>query len=322
MKNKLFTLILTVFSVVFMFSGCKWLEELFSDEPKKEDYAINMNTSFAECDSLEHGGGRDAKVILLLGQSNATGISSVEYLKENITDEQFEKYEAGFDNVKINYVLDNHSATSDGEFLPVDLTCGAGEGLFGPEVGMAEVLSEAFPDEEIFILKFTMSGTILGKQWLFDGERAWIYDALIAFTEKYMDALIENNYNAKIGAVCWMQGESDTDEKNAVRYYENQCKFVEYLRSDLSKYADGEIYFVDAGISDSPCWAPGYITVNEAKRRFAELSPYNIYFDTVEMGLTALHEPKDDPDIAHYDSLSELELGRSFGEEIVKVYNK
>ncbi len=315
MKNKLFALILSVFSVVFVFSGCGWFDS-------EDDHAIEMNTDFPECHELKDGGGRDAKVILLLGQSNATGCSRVEYLKANVTEEQFSEYQAGYDSVKINYSLDNQKATSDGEFVSVDLSCGASEGFFGPEVGMAEVLSLAFPDEEVFILKFTMSGTSLVNQWLYEGKRAWIYDALLIFTEKYMDALIEKNYNAKIGAICWMQGESDTGEKSAEKYYDNQSKFVSYLRSDLSEYADGEIYFIDAGISDSSCWAPGYITVNEAKQRFAELSAYNVYFDTIEMGLTAQSEPKDKPDIAHYDSLSELALGRRFGEEIVKIYNK
>ena len=62
------------------------------------------------------------------------------------------------------------------------------------------------------------------------------------FIEKYMDCLVANNYNAKISAICWMQGESDTTIQKAERYYDNQIAFVNYLREDLAKYSDTNIF--------------------------------------------------------------------------------
>ncbi len=53
-----------------------------------------------------------------------------------------------------------------------------------------------------------------------------------------------------------MQGESDTTEYKASRYYNNLIKFTSYLRDDLDKYNDDEIYFIDAGISKSPYCEP------------------------------------------------------------------
>jgi hypothetical protein len=38
------------------------------------------------------------------------------------------------------------------------------------------------------------------------------------------------------------------------------------------------------------------------------------------MGLTTFNEPYENPDLGHYDALSELELGRAFGKEILKMY--
>ncbi len=283
----------------------------------KEDYAINMNTEFPACTGLPDGGGRKARVILLLGQSNASGCSLVEYLRKNLDGAEFAKLEAGFENVKINFCIDNQKYTSGGRFVPVDLGCSCGPGCFGPEVGMAEVLSAAFPEEEIFILKFTMSGYSLNHHWLYDGQRAWIYDAALVFIRQYMAALRDAGFEADLQAIAWMQGESDTTAEKAARYFDNQVAFVSYLRSDLAEFAQGEIYFVDAGISSSPYCEPGYPAVNEAKGRFAALSPYNLYFDTIDMGLTTLHEPAGEPDLGHYDSLSELALGRRFGELLV-----
>jgi hypothetical protein len=288
------------------------------EEAVDSTVVLNMNTEYPSTEALPDGEGKKTKVVILIGQSNATGCSITEYLKQNIPSEDFDRYESGFPSVLINYCLDDHSYTSDGKFVPVDLSCGAGEGFFGPEVGMAEVLSEAFPDETVVILKYTMSGYSLHYHWLSAGQRGSIYNAFLSFVQTYMDALIEKHYAPEIGAICWMQGESDTTEFKAERYYDNQTAFVSYLREDLAKYARGEIYFIDAGISDSPYCEPAWREINEAKRRFSERSPFNIYFSTLELGLTVRNEPIGDPDWGHYDSVSELKLGRTFGEELVK----
>jgi hypothetical protein len=281
-----------------------------------------MNTDYSTPDTLPDGGGKRARVILLLGQSNATGCSINDYLKENIGESEYAKYEDGFSSVLINYCLDDHNATSDGEFVKVDMTCGAGDGFFGPEVGMAEMLSQAYPDETVFILKYTMSGYSLHYHWLCAGERGSIYNAFLAFANTYMEQLTDKNYDARIGAVCWMQGESDTTDFKASHYYENQTAFAAYLRDDLAKYAeDGGIYFIDAGISNSPYCEPAYPQINEAKEKFAKLSDMNLYFSTIELGFTIHKEPENDPDWGHYDSLSELALGRKFGEMIIQTYS-
>lgn len=66
---------------------------------------------------------------------------------------------------------------------------------------------------------------------------------------------------------------------------------------------------------------PGYPTVNEAKRRFSELSDKNIYFSTIDLGFTTMNEPDYEPDLGHYDAIYEFLLGKRFGEEIVKIYS-
>ncbi len=282
---------------------------------------LNMNTEYAVTDTLPNGEGKRAKVIFLLGQSNATGCSISSYLKENIGETEYRRYEEGFSSVLINYCLDDHRATSNGEFVKVDLTCGSGNGFFGPEVGMAEVLSEAYPDETVFILKYTMSGYSLHHHWLCAGERGSIYQAFLTFAQTYLEALSEKNYDAKIGAVCWMQGESDTTDFKASHYYENQTAFVSYLREDLKDYAEnGGIYFIDAGISNSPYCEPAYPAINEAKEKFSQQSEMNLYFSTIALGFTIHKEPEGEPDWGHYDSVSELALGQKFGEYIVDTY--
>lgn len=284
------------------------------------DYSINMDTNFEINDCLNDGNNQKAKVIVLLGQSNASGCTYNNYLEMNTSNEEYERYQNGFNNVLINYSIDNRSYTTNGEFKKVDLTCGVKEGRFGPELGMSDVLSKEFKDETIFILKFTMSGYSLNHHWLSNYERFDIYNACLIFLETYLDFLISKNYDINLDAICFMQGESDTTEYKASRYYNNLIKFTNYLRSDLDKYNDDEIYFIDAGISDSPYCEPAYKEVNKAKEDFSKLSKYNIYFPTIEEGLTTLYEPYENPDLGHYDSLSMIKLGELFGEHLINIY--
>ena len=305
--------------VLVCLAGCVAPE---NTEPT-EDFTVimDLNTEYPLPDSLPDGEGEKTRVILLLGQSNASGASINAYLEKAVGPEQYGRYTEGFDSVLINYCVDDHNASSQGSFVKVDMTCGANTGFFGPEVGMAEVLSQAYPDETVFILKFTMSGYSLHHHWLRQRQRGSIYDACMEFVGTYMDYLRLKNYDASIGAICWMQGESDTTEFKAAQYLENQKAFMAYLRQDLAAYAEnGGIYFIDAGISNSPYCEPGYPQINEAKEQISLLSPMNRYFSTIDAGFTIHLEPEGDPDWGHYDALCELELGRIFGRQVVQSY--
>lgn len=284
---------------------------------------MNMNDAYPTVSLPAAEQGTPAKVILLLGQSNATGCSLTSYLQECVGEEQYAAYEAGYESVRINYCLDDHKYTSGGAFVKTDLSCAAGDGYFGPEVGMAEVLAGAYPDETVFILKYSMSGYSLHHHWLCAGERGSIYEACMAFVKTYLQALTDAGYDARVGAVCWMQGESDTTDFKASKYLANQTAFAAYLRQDLAAYAEeGGIYFIDAGISNSPYCEPAYPAINEAKAAFAAQSELNLYFSTIDAGYTVHKEPEGDPDWGHYDAESELALGHRFGELIVESYEQ
>ena len=307
----------------FSFSIVSCREQVADDDMIDQAIVLNMNTEYKLAENLPEGNGQRVKVILLLGQSNASGSSIVSYLQKNSSEQDFARYSAGYSSVLINYCIDDHNVCSEGEYLPVDLTCGAAEGFFGPEVGMADALAAAYPDETVLILKYTMSGYSIHHHWLSLGQRGSIYNAFLIFAKENMEHLASLGYDARIGAICWMQGESDTTQAKADRYFDNQSAFVSYLREDLEPYAeDGGIYFIDAGISNGPYCEPGYPTVNEAKRRFSELSPLNIYFSTIDAGLTTVNEPEGDPDWGHYDALCELELGRIFAKHVIESYRE
>ncbi|MBE6537600.1 MAG: sialate O-acetylesterase [Ruminococcaceae bacterium] len=284
------------------------------------DY-YDKGMEFTVNDTLPNGEGKKARVILLAGQSNACGCSRDEYLKQNVSEEKYAEYQNGYDNVYINYSVTNYEQS--GEFVKCGANQGEPGGYFGPELGMAEKLNELYPDETFFIVKFAWGGSNLHEQWRSQssfGKSGELYRNFISFVHTSMDYLISKNYDVKIEGLCWMQGESDaTTERHAKRYERLSKDFVKDIRSRLSDYAASDgIAFIDAYISEH--W-PQYKLLNESKQGVADSSSMNRVIDTISEGLTCSNEPSDNPDIAHYDSLSEIKLGHLFIENIADYLN-
>ena len=283
--------------VILSLSSCK----------KKEKMGAISN--FTINDTLDDGNNSKVRVIIIYGQSNATGNSSISYLQEKDLD-TYLKTNKGIDNVYINYFCDNSSNSSNSEFVVCSLGDGSNKNYFGPEIGIGLTYKEA--GMKCFIIKYSWGGTILDNQWM-DGKynRGELYEAAINFTRASLDYLHYKGYDYQIDGICWMQGESDAALSLNRKYYKNTKEFVKFLRSDLAIYQE-TIDFIDAYISDSPYWKT-YKKINEAKEKFSNEDSHNYYIDTIKVGLHYNQEPVDDPDIAHYDSESEILLGRLFG---------
>jgi hypothetical protein len=277
--------------------------------------------SYTVNDTLPDGGGKKAKVILLGGQSNAAGCSRDEYLKKNVSDEQYEEYQNGYENVYINYFVSWNNESQ--AFVKCASHQGESGGFFGPELGIADKLNEMYPDETFFIIKYAWGGTNLYEQWLSPssiGKTGSLYKQFVGFVETSMEYLISKNYDVEIEGMCWMQGESDSFSKAYATNYERiLSNFIKDIRKDLKDYAaDDGIAFVDAYIADNSVYWKFYKEVNASKLAVANSSDLNAVVDTISHGLTCSEEPEDAPDLAHYDSMSELKLGHLFAEELSK----
>ena len=113
-----------------------------------------------------------------------------------------------------------------------------------------------------------------------------------------------------------MQGESDAFQvKTASEYGIHLDNFIQDIRKTFSQYAaDDGIAFVDACIAENPAFWVYYEMVNNGKREVAGQSSLNVVVET-DM-LVCTEEPADNPDIPHYDSLSEIKLGHMFAEQL------
>ena len=149
-----------------------------------------------------------------------------------------------------------------------------------------------------------------------------MYGRFISYVKKQMQNLKNMGYVPTIKAFCWMQGEGDSYDQYYQVYYDNLKEFVTNVRSDLKELAGNkDMAFIDAGINNSPEWQ-FYRKVNEAKKQFADESDNNFYIDTIEAGLHTNQEPFDQPDTAHYDTESQVLLGKLFAEQFEQFLEK
>lgn len=269
---------------------------------------LNIKDDFVINDTLDDVDHEKANVVLLFGQSNASGVSYSSCLKERDVN-LYNAYINGYNNIMINYNCDNFSNYSS-QFVTTKLGQGMISDCFGPEIGIAETLSKA-TTTKTFIIKYAYGGTTLKNQWL-NGvyERGGLYKSSLKFTKQSLDYLISKGYDINITGLCWMQGENDA-QRLYRGYYKSTESLLRYYREDLQEY-NNDFKFIDAYIRNSIIWL-GYGSVNDAKRRYSETSTDNYLIDTISMGLTANTEPFNAPDLAHYDSLSMVDLGRAFG---------
>ncbi|MBO4413525.1 MAG: hypothetical protein J5830_02345 [Clostridia bacterium] len=276
-----------------------------------------------------------AKVIVISGQSNAVGYSYSGFLDKDYFDEfpaeRREKAYSGYPNVLIRYSnnpLDaNQGTCSNSEFEPVKIGMGSkipdpfyyqeawGEPI-GPEVGIAEYLSEKYPDETFYIIKCATSGSNLSWRWN-PTRRGDLYDNMIEFVGGVLGGLKAQGMKPEIISFCWMQGESDAQEKY-VGYINLFEVFIEKIKLDLAEYmpangmsvADGGImsFWQNLGLPR--------LDMNREKEEFAAQSSKNFFIETISWSRDVERTASGR---GHFDSYSMIVLGRKFGDCVSKA---
>ena len=276
---------------------------------------------------------KQAKIIVLAGQSNAVGVGFVKYLPKYFDTAAVARLTGSFDKIKISYM--SHDIHSDG-FVPVSVNCTEEtKDTFGPELGIADYLNEAYPDEEFFIVKCAFGGSDMFNGWRspssgvpyienFTAEPkkalvnpayqfpGWCYNALVKRLRLSLNDLIHAGYDPKIIGFCWMQGEADSAPPHAEPYIDRYGCLLHDVKETFAPYFEDCVY-VDAAISE--IWVD-YEQMNARKKAYAEAQGHK-FVDTVAAGLTTRFEPEEEPDIYHYDAGSVIKLGRMFGEAVV-----
>ena len=270
-----------------------------------------------------------AKIILLMGQSNAIGATEYTPLKKILGNEAYKRAVSGYENVRIVYYAGESSATNYNAKKIDTTTVSAlfdkvrfGKTLygthFGPDVGMAEAFSQQYPDDELFIIKVGRGGTSLSPYFMEGGA---LLEKAVQIVDGCCSVLEREGYSPEIISICWMQGENEAQNiSNADNYKNELAVLVPLLREKFSKYAPyGGIPFIDAGISSH--WTY-HEKVNGNKKAYADESDLNYYFSTIDLGFTFNKEPEAKPDLAHFDSESVWLLGQEFLKDALAAYDK
>ena len=287
-------------------------------------FAALMSLSITSCDAksyepkkLDPNQTYD-NVYLIMGQSNASGVSPYSFL-ESKEPELYQKYTEGNSKVLISFDTDQRI---NNDFVPTKFGYGCNEEFFGPEIGIAEVLSQK--EETSYIIKATWGGTCLQTQYVdADGKKYDLYYRFVRFIIKQLRALEENGKNPRVRGVFWMQGESDTFLDYKAKYQEAEQQFYEYLRHDLNDWIYEYFNFVDAYIfTRGICWVEPEI-VNDCKQRFSEVNEHCYCIKTNGEDDTAIMtylkcETEEGDDLAHYDSKSMVLLGKTAGSYLIK----
>lgn len=300
-------------------ASCSSAESASSSYHSSSENESNISSVSSEEES------QIADVIILAGQSNCEGNSYVSYLRKNTGEEQRNLYKNGFENTLIRFSC-NRGANKCNTFMPVKQGMGVSTERFGIEVGIAEALNDAGLAKKVYLIKYAVGGTTLYSDWhspSSDFGASELYGNMIKFVNESLKQLEDENLIPVIKAFCWMQGESDASGSNSSAYYGLEKNFVQDMSQDLAYYAsENGICFIDGGISDCSAWT-NYKTINAAKKKLAEENPnHHKFIDTIAEKLEYGKEPEGNADIYHYDALSELKLGKLFGNIVLEEINK
>ena len=273
------------------------------------------------------GGSKEVDVVLISGQSNAVGISDVSALAMTVGIEKYHEFLDGYPSIQIafdswtkdaddwnkpNPVFRYYSQNSSkNKLVKVKLGMGNSVEAFGPEIGIADLTHETRANK-LFLIKYACGASNLKDDWT--KRDSPMYGRFIDYVKLQMGNIAKKGYKPTIKAFCWMQGEGDAYNGYYQVYLDNLREFVANVRTDLKELSGNkDMAFIDAGISSAPKWQY-YRQVNEAKEAFAAESENNIYIDTIAAGLHTDKESRIDPELVHYDSDSQVELGHLFAE--------
>ena len=267
-------------------------------------------------------------VVVISGQSNGVGCTHCSAISRAMGASKYYEYNDGYDTIKIAFdswtkdvkdtgevLFYSQNKSKDENFVKVMLGQGNSLSTFGPEIGIAESMHEKYANK-LFLIKYACGASNLKDDWT--KRDSPMYGRFINYVKKQIQNLKDMGYVPTIKAFCWMQGEGDSYEGYYQVYYDNLKEFVTNVRTDLKELSGNvDMPFIDAGINNSPQWQY-YRKVNEAKKQFADESPNNFYIDTIEAGLHTNQEPVGDVDTAHYDSESQVKLGKLFAQAFEK----
>ncbi len=186
--------------------------------------------------------------------------------------------------------------------------------MFGPETTFAHVLSRAFPNDSIRIVKTSAGGTKLYRHWLPDSS---MYRRCLQNFSNACLSLEESNQPFELSGMLWMQGESDSETLEMANAYEENLK---RMFADIrEKTGKPDLPIVMGRISSSLLKETPWVfdhtrIVQQAQDNVAAQDPHVHIINTDK--LTTLD------DNTHFDTKAQLKLGRQMAKLMLTEIKK
>lgn len=227
-------------------------------------------------------------VFILAGQSNMNGAGRVVELPEDLKAAQ------------TNVLFIQFWSTAFKPLDPVKL----GKS-FGPEVTFGREIARAL-GRPVGLVKLADGGTSIEQHWnptTFDKEKG--VGVLYQRLAKYLQDVRQANPEIRLAGMIWMQGEADA------KYH---SKTVAQYRDKLEALIDG--YRKESGNADLPfvCGRMNASGQYEKQVREAQESVQRAGYAWFDCDDLAKH-----PDKLHYSTAGQIELGRRFAAEMLKL---
>lgn len=194
------------------------------------------------------------------------------------------------------------------------------KGGFGPEIGMARMLSRSRA-RPLAIIKVAFSGTHVAGDWnpqFSDNDssadsqdlRGACYRSLVSEVRQALKTLSETR-SPRVIAIAWVQGESDANPSRVNDYQQNITRMITSLRNDLQTPDLIALVGVNTKFGGGRNkHLPGVIAAQQA---FAMSDPNAAYVDTT--GATIAND-------AHFDAAGTIEVGKRFARALSSLQSK
>lgn len=185
---------------------------------------------------------------------------------------------------------------------------------FGPEIGLGRRLADSLADD-IAVVKFAFNATSLVEHWNPDAPNL-LYAQLLSFIQTSRNRLAAMGRTHRLAGFCWMQGEADAWDTDAVAaaYRQNLARFIARLRSDL---ASPRLPFVLGRLHADIWMSPYGITparlaaVRAAQDTVSQTLPATASVNTDDLPLAADH--------IHYVAAGERTMGERFADACLRI---
>ena len=170
---------------------------------------------------------------------------------------------------------------------------------FGPEITFGLDMEQAYPNDNIALIKWAYGSTDLANDWN-PAQTGNCYEKFKNTVISQMAALSQN-YQPVIVGMLWMQGEADAynSQAEADAYEQNLRNFISSVKTDFSR---PDLKFVIGRIDDSSAWT------YSAPVRAAEVTVANDTANTTWINTDDITRW----DLYHFDSTGLLTLGHRF----------